>query len=228
MLDGGDGADTLYGGAGNDNFTGGDGNDIFVYEAGNDTITDYARGDKISLGAAVTKTAVKNADVVLTIGKNTLTVKNANGKQLTLIDTANSESTSIIGGVYNNRSKAAVTLPAYAEYADASSRTIAIKITGNALDNTLIGGKGDDSLWGGNGADTFIYSVGNGNDVIGDFGNDDLLQITGDFTTAYDSAASTIKFTVGDGSITLKNFTATTFNVNSDTYQISGNEFVKK
>lgn len=174
---------------------------------------------------------------MLTIGKNTLTVKNANGKQLTLIDTAGSESTSIIGGVYNNKSKATVTLPAYAEYADASTRTKAIAITGNALDNTirggngndsLTGGKGDDSLWGGNGADIFFYSTGDGNDSIGGFGNDDLLKITGAFTTSYDSAASTIKFTVGDGSITLKDFTATTFNVNSDTYKISGGTFVKQ
>ncbi len=229
---------TLNGGTGNDTLVGGAGSDVFVYTAGKDVVQGYARGDKISLGAAVTKTAVNSANVVLTLGKNTLTVKNAASKQLTLIDSAGTELTTILGGLtYNNKSKASVTLPSYAEYASAATRTKAIAITGNALDNTIVGGKGnnsitggkgDDSLWGGNGADTFIYADGDGNDVIGGFGDDDLLKITGTFTTAYDSAAGTIKFTVGTGSITLTDFTATTFNVNGDSYQISGKTLVKK
>jgi len=32
----------------------------------------------------------------------------------------------------------------------------------------------------------------------------------------------------GGGSVTLKEFTATTFHINDETYKISGNKFVKK
>ena len=92
---------------------------------------------------------------------------------------------------------------------------------------TINSGKGDDTLWGSDYADTFVYNSGDGNDIIGGFDDNDLLQITGTFTTAYDSAAGTIKFTVGTGSITLTDFTATTFNVNGDAYHINGKQLVK-
>ena len=39
---------------------------------------------------------------------------------------------------------------------------------------------------------------------------------------------SHIRLTVGDGSITLKDFTASTFNVNGIKYRIKGTNFVKK
>ena len=94
---------------------------------------------------------------------------------------------------------------------------------------TVKGGKGDDSLWGDNGADTFIYAKGDGHDVIYGFDDTDMLEITGKFTAAYDSATNTVAFNVGStaDAITLKNFTATTFNINGDAYRISGSKLVK-
>ena len=89
---------------------------------------------------------------------------------------------------------------------------------------------GNDTLAGGAGADTFIYNAGEGNDVISGFEDDDLLQISGDWTAAYNTSANTVAFKVGStaNALTLKNFTATTFNVNGTAYQISNSEFVKK
>ena len=255
---GGAGNDSLYGGAGNDTFSGGEGNDLFVYESGNDVITDYASGDKVSLGGAISKSAVKGSSVVLTINQNTLTLKNAKGKQLTLINTAGNESTSIIGGLkLTNSSKASATVPAYSEFADASSRTKAIQIVGSVLNNTILGGTGNDkinggagndqlhggagndslwggtgndSLWGDAGADTFIYADGDGTDVIYGFEKDDLLQITGTFSGTYNKSKKEAYFKVGStaSAITLKEFTATTFNVNGSNYKISGSKLVKK
>ena len=69
------GNDTLWGGAGNDTLKGGDGDDVFIYSAGKDVITDYTSGDKISLGSAISKSTVSGSDVILTIGKGSLTVK---------------------------------------------------------------------------------------------------------------------------------------------------------
>lgn len=104
------------------------------------------------------------------------------------------------------------------------------KLYGDAGNDTLIGGAGNDSLWGGDGKDTFIYSSGNGKDVIFGFANDDLLEISGDWTATYNASKNTIAFKVGStaSAITLKDFTATTFNVNSTSYRISNNEFVKR
>ena len=248
-LTGGNGNDSLWGGAGNDTFTGGDGADVFIYESGKDVITDYAKGDRISIGGAISKSATKSSSVLLTVGTNTLTIKKAKGKQLNLTDSSGNEIVTIIGGLkYTNSTKASVTISSYAEYASASTRTKAIKITGNALDNTiiggkgndsLIGGKGDDSLWGGkgndtlfggDGSDTFIYKSGEGNDVISGFEDNDLLQITGTFTSSYNKSNKEVSFNVDStaNALTLKNFTATTFNINGTNYKISGTSLVKK
>ena len=106
--------------------------------------------------------------------------------------------------------------------------TGADKLLGGAGDDTLWGGTSNDMLTGGDGADTFIYT--SGKDVITDFGDDDLLQITGDWTAAYSSSTNAITFKVGStaSAITLKNVTATgAFNINGDVYTISGTKLVK-
>ena len=197
---------------------------------------------------------------MFTIGKNTLTVKNAKDKTLTLIDASGKELSTVISDLknvtYDDTSDAKVTVASGIAIVDASTRTTAIKITANKMDNSIVGGtgkdtisagagndtifggkgndyiyggKGNDLLWGQDGADTFVYATGDGKDNIYGFDDDDLLQITGTFTTSYNYEDETIKFTVGTGSITLKDFTATTFNVNGEAYEINNNnEFVKK
>ena len=264
---GGNGNDSLSGGTGNDTLSGGAGNDLFVYTAGNDVITDYAAGDKISVNAAISASSVKGSDATFTIGENTLTVKNGKGAEIVFIDADGNERT-IIGGAFvaTNSTSAKNTLAAWREVGDASARTTAIQITGNTLNNTILGGSGkdtlygkdgadylvgnagadklygqngddtlwggigNDTLWGGAGADVFIYNAGEGKDVISGFDNNDLLQITGNWTAAYNESANTIAFKVGStaSAITLKNFTATTFNVSGTDYQIKNGAFVKK
>lgn len=50
-----------------------------------------------------------------------------------------------------------------------------------------------------------------------------------DFTATYDDKTKAVTSTIGDGSIMLKDFTATTFHVNNDIYKInSKNKFVKQ
>lgn len=258
-LYGQNGNDTLWGGEGNDTLTGGNGNDLFIYTSGNDVISDYAAGDKISLGAAISKSSIKGSDAVFTIGKNTLTVKKAKGKQITLVDSSGTEQT-IIGGAFpvDDNTKSNLTIDAKATMVDATARTTDITISGNKLANTIFGGKGNDSinggagndklygndgndtlvggsgndsLWGDAGADTFLYSKGDGKDVIFGFDDSDLLQITGTFSGSYNKSKNTIAFKVGStaNAITLKDFTATTFNVNGNAYIIdSSSKFVKK
>lgn len=103
-------------------------------------------------------------------------------------------------------------------------------LRGGSGNDTLSGGKGNDSLWGNSGFDTFLYSNGNGKDVIYGFENDDLLQITGTFSASYNKSKKEVTFKVGStaSAITLCDFIATTFNVNGDTYGISGKNFIKK
>ena len=56
-----------------------------------------------------------------------------------------------------------------------------------------------------------------------------MLRITGTFSATYDSSADELYFKVGKTSnaITLKDFTATTFHINSSTYHISGTKLIR-
>ncbi|MBR4642379.1 MAG: hypothetical protein IKO74_06600 [Selenomonadaceae bacterium] len=254
-----------------------------MYSAGKDTITDYSADDKISLGAAISKTKLNGSDVVFTFGKSSLTVQNAKGKTLNIIDSTGEKFSTVLGGTtltLTNSATSPVTADDSIKVLNASKRTTAIKITGNALDNkinggsandklygcagndklygndgndrlygnagndklhggegndslnggkgndTLIGGKGNDSLWGNSGADTFFYSAGDGKDIIYGFDNKDTLTLDAlDFKASCKNDAITFK--VAGGSVTLQDFTASTFNVNGDTYRIKGSKLVK-
>ena len=270
-LYGQDDDDTLWGGAGNDTLIGGDGYDLFVFSAGKDLIYDYATGDRISLGSAISKATVSGSNVVLTTGNGTLTVKGGKNKKLSLITSTGSALSTIISGfkieTFDNNTASKVTLAANTDIGDATARTkAAIRIVGNALDNsilggskndtlygkdgddyltgnagsdklygqdgddTLYGGAGNDSLWGGDGDDTFIYNSGDGKDVIYGFDDDDMLEISDKFSAKYYASSDKIVFKVGStaSAITLKDLTADTFNINGDTYKISGSKLVKK
>ena len=91
---GGSGNDTIGGATGNDTLTGGRGSDTFVYLAGKDVITDYtAKQDKIKIATALKSVSYIGSDVVFAIGSGSLTIKNGNGKAITLIDANNRTTT---------------------------------------------------------------------------------------------------------------------------------------
>ena len=255
------GNDTLDGGAGNDTLIGGDGSDLFLYSAGKDVITDFSEDDTLQLGdgTATYSHATKGNDVVLTVGEGRITLKDA--ASLSTLNILGKES--IPTSTLDDDSAARVTLGSSIKIGDASARTNGIRITGNSLDNSIVGGAGkdtlygkagddylaggdgadklygngdndtlwggagNDTLWGGDGSDTFIYSEGEGRDVISGFDDDDLIQITDGFTTSYSSAKGTVSFKYDNGALTLKDFTAEIFNVNGDSYVISGKQLVK-
>jgi len=274
LIKGDDGNDTLFGGTGIDTLTGGNGNDIFVFNSTSsaDIITDYTAGkDKIKLsGTSIISTSVSGSDMILNLGSgNSIRVKDGKNKNITVIDRNNNETTKNYTNstlTVTNSTKSPVTVGSNVITVNASSRTSAVKITGNSLANIITGGKGNDtlyggagddsisgnagndklyggsgndslwggagndSLWGNNGEDTFIYSSGEGKDVIYNFENADMLKITGTFGGTYNKSKKEIYFKVASTSnaITLKNFSASTFNVNGDAYKISGTKLVKK
>ena len=81
--------------------------------------------------------------------------------------------------------------------------TGADKLYGGDGEDIINGGKGDDRLYGGAGADTFVYANGDGNDRIGDYGNQDRLQITKGTISAINrkNMRNDVVLTIGKGSI---------------------------
>lgn len=269
---------TIAGGAGNDvirnyadnvTITGGTGNDtlrnygeeiLFKYASGNgnDIIYGFNENSILSIGGGAHETTESGKDIIVTVGKGKITLKNAAGIIPNIINPAVSN--------LDDSAAAKITLSSAIIKADASTRTKAIRLVGNASDNSIFGGSGkdtlyggkgndylagnagndklygqggNDTLWGGvgndslagsDGSDTFIYNNGEDKDIIFGFDTSDLLQITGTFSASYSSKNKTVAFKVGStaNAITLKDFTATTFNVNGSSYVISGSSFVKK
>ncbi|MBR1730473.1 MAG: hypothetical protein IJ728_13230, partial [Selenomonadaceae bacterium] len=223
VISGGSGADTINGGKGADTLTGNGGADVFLYASGtgNDVITDYVSGtDKIKItSGSISKSTVNGSDVVLTIGSGKLTIKNAKGKTLNLINSAGTESTTVIGTstseddpeavIVTNSTSATVTVDSSIKTIDASTRSKSVKITGNSLNNTIFGGTGVDTINGGSGNDSIIGSSGN-DKLYGDEGNDSIYGGVGNDTLNGDAGndylsgdAGTDKLYGGDGADTL-------------------------
>ncbi|MBR4153176.1 MAG: hypothetical protein IKT98_09490, partial [Selenomonadaceae bacterium] len=238
---GGKGADTLNGKAGDDTLTGGAGNDLFVYSGGKDIIADYGVGsDKISLTSDYQNYAISGNDIIFNFGgENSLTIKDGKDKAININGVASKYEAD---GVYNS-ARTSVKLKASIATYTAADSTIAtingstcagtVKILGNdkankiyagANGSTLNGYKGNDYLYGGAGADIFVYEHaeqtttaynkdgayqktirGTGSDVIYNYDDGDKISLGSDVVlkNAYmNNADAVIK--VDDGAITVK------------------------
>ena len=241
-------ANSITGGKGNDTLAGGNGSDTFIYTAGDDLITDYSTDDKISLAAAINDTTLDGSDVIFSTRKGSLTIKDGKGKTLNVITAGGERYSTVLGGstlTLTNSATSPVTADADIKKIDASARTKATIITGNAKANSIVGGSGDDQLHGGKGNDTLIGGGGNdslwgdagadkficgeGDDIIFGFQDGDTLSLDGiDFKTSYSQKNSVVKFRFDGGSVTLQDFSATTFHVNNSVYQIVEGKFKRQ
>ena len=173
------GDDTLEGNAGNDTITGGDGNDLFIYNDGDgkDIITDYAVGDEIEINDEAIKSIARGKrtaanDLILKIGKGTLTLKDAATKKIKLTDEEGYTSAQVYGDTITtildgDGEVINTTLNTTVLTIDANARTYDVDLVGNKKNNTIISGTGDDTLTGGGGNDVFVHNAGN--DLITDY-----------------------------------------------------------
>ena len=167
---GGSGNNTLDGGIGNDMLIGGNGNDVFLYRngEGKDIVADYVEGEdeiKIASGT-LTKITPSGKNVVLTVGRGTITVKNAKNQKLTVTDAEGNTSKQIYGSKMLNieDDDGAIVnaqLNTFAVTLNAEARTADLNLIGNAKANVIRTGEGNSTITTGKGNDTLIYSGGN-------------------------------------------------------------------
>ena len=243
---GGKSSDTLDGGLGDDTLTGGAGNDTFVYSGGNDTITDYGTGsDRISISSGFTRenSVVSGNDIIWGFGEgNSLTIKDFTGK----VTLASATVAASVGteGKFNSSKQTSVTLGTATTAFDAREIETLVTVNGSLVEgtlevvgndksnriyagnhgSTLNGGKGSDYLYGGAGADTFVYehltqekvtynasgSLAStiytaGSDIIYDYGEGDKISLASgvELKNAYKKNSDTI-INVDSGTITVK------------------------
>ncbi len=200
---------TIISGAGDDSVTlsGGDyGGNTFVYSAGdgNDVLYNFTSNDTIKIADdSKVKASVKNNDVVLKIGTSTITVDGA-AKDSATISLVNSDEEIISVNAYSTEGtvsedtiilssnfKGTYTATDLISKVDGSNVMNKIRINGNeSFDNSLVGGKkndtlagsiGNDTLTGGKGSDLFIFS--GGFDTITDYSSQDKISIGSDLGT---------------------------------------------
>ena len=258
LIDAGADNDYIVSFGDNNTLRGGKGSDVLDVEYGNKNVVAYTSGDgndvvfgfnetstlSIADGKGTYSEALSDKDMLITVGKGKITLDSAAS-----LSALNINGTDIMSLTLTNDSAAKVTLESPIKTANASSRTSAIRIVGNSLNNsilggagadTLQGGKGNDTLWGsagndklygGAGKDTFIYKPGEGTDTIYDWEAGDLLQILnsdggqGAFTkSSFKNSKLTLTID-GGGKVVFSNVTSfDAFKINGTTYSISGSK----
>ena len=166
------GDDSFDGGTGNDAFFGGDGSDTYTYRRGDgiDRINDTGSGNDID---RIVLADIALADVKFIKGGNDadliIEILGATPGQITVTDHFVSglggsnnriEQVQLADGTILTASEIEALILAW-EGTDGDDR-----IAGSAADNIFTGGLGDDYLMGNGGADTYVWSAGDGRDLI--------------------------------------------------------------
>jgi Ca2+-binding RTX toxin-like protein len=182
-LSGDDFANTLIGGKGNDNLQGGAGNDTYVFNLGDgqDAIAEYdgtvGNMDTLRFGDGITQADINFArsgsDLVLSISGTNDQVRIQNWAYS---DYYRIEQVQFADGAVWNAQYLQQHFSALPVVGTSNDETL----YGDELSNTLIGNSGNDYLQGGAGNDTYVFNLGDGQDVIveadGTVGNIDTLR----------------------------------------------------
>ena len=201
---------TITGGAGNDliSLDSAAKNNLIVYSNGdgNDLINGLTSDDTIKIASGTAKVTTSGNDVIFTVGKGKITVKDAANKTFSYIANGKTETYSTVSPNPNDGdpyiiSKDGKGITLSSSYSDktfeaedysklvtinAAAVTKGTDILGNNNANKIIGGKGNDTLegligndtlTGGKGADVFTYYDGDGKDVITDYAEEDTIYI---------------------------------------------------
>lgn len=216
-IDGGKGTDTLTGGAGNDTLDGDDDNDNLDGGAGNDSLKGGTGNDKLLGGAG---------DDTLDGGDGSDNLDGGAGNDNL---TGGADKDTLTGGAGND------TLDGGAgnDNLDGGAGSDSLKggagndiLKGGAGNDTLEGGKGNDLLWGDGGKDEFIFSAGDGKDIIYGFDSGDTLTLDGidfaaDMATVNKKGTEVTLKLGGSDSITFKDFGSNkNFNIGGTTYHV--------
>ena len=212
----------------NNSVKGGKGADTFIFSSGkSNVVTDYAAEDKISITSGTVKASASGNDVILSAGKGKITVTGGKGKVISYSD-KNGEHTYLAKSDVTITDETTIKLlknytgddfnvAGYGnsiQTIDASAVVHEINITGNGNANqiigssqndVIIGGKANDTLTGGSGADIFVWSKGDGDDVITDYAGEDKISITSAKVSKITISGNDVIFRVGTGNkITVK------------------------
>ena len=192
-ISGGSGADTIRTWGIKGTINGGVGNDVISLESdsslnlikysngdGSDIIYGFNENSTLSIAGSTYTSTKSGSDLIFTVGNGKITLRGAANLSKVNIQGTKKSSTSTTLTVTNS-TKSPVTVGSSIKTINASSRTTAVKITGNKLDNTIKGGSNKDTIQGGAGKDSILGNAGN-DKLYGNAGNDTLFGGAGNDT----------------------------------------------
>ena len=212
---------TMNGGAGDDILKGSfNSTDIFVYNAGNDTVQNYESGEIISFAAQYTGWVTDGNDLVINALEGSVRINDAKNK---LVEVAGSDG-NVVAHVYlASDYEGVINGSDFTTFEVISgSDNVANQIYAGVDGSSMRGGaNSNDELYGNSGYDEFIYKYGDGQDIIFQAGNEDMLnlanisleQISGAMFTDY---GTYLKF--NDGGSLVVNGQVGTFVVSGQSY----------
>lgn len=161
--------DTLEGGLGDDTIEGLDGDDLFIHNVGDGNDVLYSWNDA---EATITMNGVSTGDILLNVsGNNLIITDDATGETLTLINQLYQTNYG-----YKFASVNGINLMGGLEITGSDSANV---LYGTVNVDTIVGGEGNDTLYGNGSADSFVHFVGDDNDYIYS-NNGNLATITFD------------------------------------------------
>ena len=223
---------TVNGGAGNDIVTiqGSDKHHLFEYASGdgNDVIYGLGANDTIKItSGSISSAEFSGSDYVLTVGKGTITLKDAKGgATFTTVDSTGATATATIPSIWQGTKAAetyATTADGYTVQGMAGNDTLAV-----SHNNVYADGGGDADIINVNGSNTGVKIYGGaGNDTIT---IESVVSGEGEEeTTARSSQAHTFIYESGDGNDIIYGFNANdliSIASGSIDTAVSGNDFI--
>jgi Ca2+-binding RTX toxin-like protein len=177
FVSGGEGDDIIVAGAGNDVVLGDAGNDVIFAEDGDDVIKGGAGNDEVDAGAGADIIFGEDGNDNLRGGDGDDEIYGGAGVDLVYGDNGNdiidsgADNDLVFGGIGNdiifgNDGDDALYGEIGNDYLIGAAG--ADRLDGFSGDDVIFGGRGDDVLSGGEGNDSFIFSLGDGEDVLDD------------------------------------------------------------
>ena len=183
--------DTIVGNGGDDVLDGADGNDTYVYAAGdgNDTVRDFGTeadvdtlwlADLTAADVTLSRSLVDTNDLLVTVG-GTGEVITVEGQFFTRADGI--EQIQFADGTLWDHGQ----IQANAWFRGTAGPDA---INGSSADDIIAGNGGEDVLAGAGGGDTYVHEMGDGNDIIRDFGDESDVDTLWLFAFAEDVTLS--------------------------------------
>ena len=183
VFNGDNNPNTLSGDGGYDHLFGGNGNDTYVYDAGDERVEIEDNGNSTGDQLVVNGYSSTDASFVRVNGRaNDLRIVFGGGDEITVRNgLANSFQDTVETLTFNGDGVSLTANETRARVIESQQSAGNDEVFAFSLAETLEGGLGDDYLVGRQGADTYVFGAGDGNDTIDDNGGGgtDRIEING-------------------------------------------------